>query len=79
MENLKLNKIRFFVVGNLSEINEILAWSKNEKENIGADDFNSVDQIISITPNITDSRFYYVVYKIWKDYFVKRQSENWIV
>lgn len=64
MKKVKLNEIRFFEVGNISEINEILAWSKDEKENIGADDFNSVDQIISITPNIYDSRYYYVVYKI---------------
>lgn len=64
MKKVKLNEIRFFEVGNISEINEILDWSNNQKEEIGADGFNSVDQIISITPNITDSRFYYVVYKI---------------
>ena len=58
------NKINWFTVEDLNEINQLLKPESEQRRNdYGIEDFKSVEQIITITPDIWGGRYYYVIFK----------------
>lgn len=54
----------WFTVRDLNEINDILLdYSEEKKEDYGLSGFDSAEQIISITPDISDNRNYLVFWR----------------
>lgn len=64
MTKKKKTKINWFDVGDLNEVNEIIEMTAEEKENIGCDNFDSADQIISVVADPYSPHRLIVIYKL---------------